>query len=410
MFKRQHTDADVLEHPVSASAPATWSLIGEHTDHAGGVVLISVAQLRTHVEATTRADDIVSVDYYSADPEMPVQQSAISLSDVFEWQNSLSGDHEPLESPGDPSPALTVAVLIYYMVHRQLLSRDTHGFNVTVTSTIPEDAGLGDQEALIMAAALAFAHDYEDVHTAPIKAKFADVCFQASQAATGRPHVRARFDSALRGLASDLNIVDYSDGSVTHFPHPLNTQSDYAAFVVIPPVGAEQTAEVERRQAFITSAEKAFGTDSLRVLPDARERVIEWLQAVHEVCGTDDVPTITEAASWLEFMENETQAAINAAQAIKSRRHAACFDIVSESQRNLESLYTITTTDAMLSQLCLSRGAVSARSTEAGICCAIAAIVPLHHAQNFAADLRADGLNVIELQSGHGADIDGEKI
>lgn len=64
-----HPEVNVVDHALqlhsrrigcksdlisAASAPATWSLIGDHTDHAGGVVLTSLSDLRTAVAISPR--------------------------------------------------------------------------------------------------------------------------------------------------------------------------------------------------------------------------------------------------------------------------------------------------------------------------------------------------------------------
>ena len=51
-----HTTAAGRAPEALATAPATWSLIGEHTDHAGGIVLLSLCQARVAAAISPRPD------------------------------------------------------------------------------------------------------------------------------------------------------------------------------------------------------------------------------------------------------------------------------------------------------------------------------------------------------------------
>ncbi|AFH52437.1 Galactokinase [Corynebacterium pseudotuberculosis 267] len=394
----------------AASAPATWSLIGDHTDHAGGVVLTSLSDLRTAVSISPRGDDHVNVTSYQlthAGELSELPPTTVSLDAVAHWQSSLSSTDDPdaqvfAEAP-ENTEASRLAVLVYTMVHRQMLSRDSRGFDVTVISQIPPCAGLGENEAMLVAAALSLAGNYEDIDSAPVRAKFAEVCFQAAIAMGDRPVLRARFTTALRGAAGQLNIIDYADGSITQAAHPVGDPTDTVALVVVPPNHADRTQEVLRRERFIAEATKAFAAESLRMLPDSESRVIDWLRAVHEIKGPDNVPSLSEATQWLEFLTTETAAALELTQAVRSRRHTDMFPLLGASQTNTEKLYSITGADSALAQLCMVRGALSARSAAAGLSDAVIALVERSHVENFAADAAADGLIVVELLNGHPA-------
>lgn len=218
-----------------------------------------------------------------------------------------------------------------------------------------------------------------------------------------RPVLRARFTTALRGAAGQLNIIDYADGSITQAAHPVGDPTDTVALVVVPPNHADRTQEVLRRERFIAEATKAFAAESLRMLPDSESRVIDWLRAVHEIKGPDNVPSLSEATQWLEFLTTETAAALELTQAVRSRRHTDMFPLLGASQTNTEKLYSITGADSALAQLCMVRGALSARSAAAGLSDAVIALVERSHVENFAADAAADGLIVVELLNGHPA-------
>ncbi|BDV26391.1 galactokinase [Corynebacterium ulcerans] len=417
-----HPEVNVVDHALqlhsrrigcesdlisAASAPATWSLIGDHTDHAGGVVLTSLSDLRTAVAISPRGDDRVSVNFYQFTQTGELSElppTTASLEDVTLWQSSLAssdGSAQAVPSAPENTEASRLAVLIYTMVHRQMLSRDSRGFDITVINQIPPHAGLGENEAMLVATALSLAGDYEEIDSAPVRAKFAEVCFQAAIAMGDRPVLRARFTTALRGATGQLNIIDYADGSITQAAHPIGDPTRTVALVVAPPTHSDRAQEVLRREKFIAEATKAFAAESLRMLPDAESRVIDWLRAVHEIKGPDDIPPIEEATQWLDFLTTETSAALELTQAVRSRRHADMFPLLCNSQANTEKLYGVTGADSALAQLCLVRGALSARSAAAGLSDAVVVLVERSRVENFAADASADGLTVVELLDGH---------
>ncbi|VEH06837.1 galactokinase family protein [Corynebacterium kutscheri] len=389
---------DTYDHPTAiATAPATWSLIGEHTDCFGGTVLISLANLATAVAITPRHDDTIHVTMETIDPASNAPQqdkSTVTMAVVNNY-------HE--NTPEDFSPAYQLAGLVHTMMQRQMLSRETHGFNITVVSDIPRGVGLGFQTALFIAAALAMGHAIEERDSAPVRAKLADVCYLAAQHFFTCPALRAKFSAALRGQKGQLNVIDYADGSITHASHIISSATDAVALLVAPPNFNEDFSALRRRQRFIDDATKAFGAESLRLLPDAQTRVAQWLKAVHEVHGEDKVPNLIEASQWLNFFTEEEKLVTLTTQAVRSRRHKEIFNLLMSSQAGLENSYGLGSTDLMLSQLCMARGALSARSTAAGITGSVIALVEQSHADNFAADLAEDGFIVVELLHGEPA-------
>ncbi|MGZ7497076.1 galactokinase family protein [Corynebacterium sp. ZY180755] len=388
------------EDPVAtAAAPGSWSLIGEHTDPYGGVVLLSLTDLRTVAAISPRNDRAVVVEMETFDHRTG-EFDRISDKTTLDKVATFSEDKE--------KTSFTVAEhlggLVQTMMHRQMLSRDTAGFSIAISSTIPEKSGLGGDVALDVSVALAVGHGIDDLNVAPVRAKLADVCYQASQHFADYPSVRARYTAALRGHANALNVVDYSDGSITQASHPVGPSTRTSALLIT--AGAQESYGelIKERHKFIEDAGHAFAASSLRLLPEAPTRVVDWLAAIHEVNGPEGVPEITEASMWMNFLEAETADAVSTSQAIRSRRHGDIFPILNRSQQHMDSeLGVVSDAERALAQLCLSRGALSARSSESGASTAVVAIVESAHATNFTHDLAADGLSVIELLPGEPA-------
>ena len=177
---------------------------------------------------------------------------------------------------------------------------------------------------------------------------------------------------------------------------------DIAAFALAVPGdfdSAEAVAEIRARERFIDAACRAFGTASLRLLPDAPQRVLEWLAAVHKVHGPENQPTIDQATAWLTIYSEETERAEGIARALRSRRGTELFPLLTQSQSALATVYGFNSAEK-LAQLATARGAVAARSAHAGTSTAVIAYVPSTKAPNFAADLAEDGLLVVPLSAG----------
>lgn len=376
-----------------ATAPATWSLIGEHTDHAGGIVLMSIADLHAAVSISPRRDNTVNIHEYQ-------------LTASGDWAETTSSaplpHNQDANATNTSNRATQLAGLATTMIQRQMLSRDAKGFDITIGTEIPPLSGLGEIEAIEVATALALAHAIDDIDTPPAKTKLADICYQAAQLYRTEPALRARYTVALRGKDGMINVVDYADFSITQASHIVGNLNKTAAIAVIPPVSDFEPAseELKRRQAFVDEATRAFGAESIRLLPEANIRVIDWLRACHEVHGTDNLPTISEANQWMDYHCDELHTVQTVTQAIRSRRIADVYPALAQSQHNMAGLYGVTSIDDKIAQLCITRGADSARSAHSGLSPAVIALVKSTRAGNFIADLSDDGFTIVELTNG----------
>lgn len=406
-----HTAETGMPPAATADAPATWSLLGEHVDHSGGVVLMSLSTQRVGVALSFRSDDTVQVTWqHRPTGDKPMAQTdRTTLTEVA----ALAADQQPgvddRGRPVDPPyPAGGLAArlggILWTMIHRQLLSRDTPGCDVTVVCDIPGDAGLGALSATDAAFALALHRSTGENDDVPARARLAEVCTQSATMFSRFPALRARHTAALRGVSGTVSVIDYSDGSVTQIPHPVTREA--RAFAVFAPTTAgftEQNDEIRARQRFIDRAERTFGVDSLRLLPDAPERVAEWLEAVHAVHGPDGVPELNQARAWLDFYAAEIERSRQLASMLRSRRHGDTWQVIEASQAALTHGYGLAGADAALAKLCRSRGALSARSASAGTSRAVIVVIPAEKERNFVSDLSEDGLLLVPLEDGEPA-------
>ena len=140
----------------------------------------------------------------------------------------------------------------------------------------------------------------------------------------------------------------------------------------------------------------------MRQLPEASERVVEWVDARRQVNGADSAPTLEAARAWVVFCETETNQATLAAKALRSMHGDEFFAII-----NTPAQTPGLPVPEQLVELLTLRGARAARPAAAGMSQAVIAYVPAKDADNLMADLAADGLAVMEVTQGEPASVDG---
>lgn len=397
---REQFSADFSTAPEQvADAPSTYPVIGEYVDHYGGTVIMGVGSARVAVAMSRTGGDTVSVNIHRIDGS--TESDTITSAEIARRAAEQLPDIDDAGRPTTPpvpqgGPAAQLGGIVQSMVGRQLIPRDTVGLNITVVSDVPAGPGLGEAEAIDAAFALALQAGVEDITDAPLRARLAELCAQSSDVFSARPLSRARFTSALRSAPDSLAVIDYADGSLTKAPLPA--ASSVRTVALLAPAAESEDGERRRRQ-FLDDARQAFGAESLRLLPDARVRVLDWLRAVHKVHPDVDAPETSDADSWLSYFDNETARAQQVAVALRSRRVGDVWAFLADSHRETSR---ITGLDGAVSQLALSRGAHSARSAGPG--CAVC-FVPDSVADNFIADLAEDGLTVLDLGRGSAADL-----
>lgn len=380
--------------PRTAVAPATWCVLGEHTDHVGGIVINSTARLQVALAASPREDDTIMVTSHELDSDGEVISftGSVTLSEIAQHTGLLQhGESESRLPLGGPEVRL--GGVLWSMVNRQYLSRETKGYNITVLSEVPARVGLGDEVAAEVAFATILAESADYKLDPPLRARLADICASSAQMFSAVPSFRARYTAALRGSENALNVVDYFDGSVTHAPHP-----DCRSFLVTVDSVPQPTADISLRHRFVDQASAAFGVNYLRRLPDATERVTQWLVALQKADSADGMPGVEEAHRWLSFYEREIERAAASALALRARKTDDVLALLRHSQEDMSSLYgAVPDQESQIVQLCLTRGAVAARSAAAGLATAVIVYAPAKKAPNLIADLAADGFVVVEL-------------
>ncbi len=173
---------------IRAVAPGRVNLIGDHTDHTGGLVLPLAVALATTVTGRRGGDHVV---LRSADePESAVV---------------------PLEVT---DPASVTPAWARYVAGVVAELRPDTGFDGTVTTTLPIGAGLSSSAALEVAVALALGASLAD----PLA--LATMAQRAEQRASGVPCGLMDQLASVAGREGHALLIDCHAGTVTPVPMP----------------------------------------------------------------------------------------------------------------------------------------------------------------------------------------------
>ena len=384
----------------TADAPGTFIVVGENSDHFGGITIVGLTDLRAAAAVSPRTDSTIAIhaDFAGVTVDETADCARIAqLADRDEpGAADVNSENAASGAPEKRTLAERFGGLVHTLVGRQMLSRDTAGMDITVIADIPLGAGLGALHAADAAVALALLGGDEEIDAAPLRTRLADIASQSARTFSHLPVLRARHSAALRGKEGTVSVIDYADGSLTQAPHPAKAEVRIVS--VAPSHGeafTDKAQAVQKGREFIDDACANFGVASLRQLPNAADRVVEWVDARHQVHGKNSAPTLETARAWVDFGEAETELSANAARALRSMRADEFFEVIGAP----EQTPGLPAPDQLV-QLVTLRGARAARPAAAGMSAAALAYIPSTKADNAIADLSADGLAVVEVTPG----------
>lgn len=207
------------ERHVEAYAPGRVNLIGEHTDHAGGLALPMAIDLGTTVAGTRTGS---RVHLRSADQPEPAEL--------------------PLDVDDPAAVAPPWARYVAGVVHEL---RPSQGFDGQVTTTVPIGSGLSSSAALELAVALALG--FEGSPRA-----LAELGQTAEHLASGVPCGIMDQLASAAGVEGHALLMDFTTGAVEPVPVPAGAE------IVVVHSGQERTlvgsAYGERRDACVAAA------------------------------------------------------------------------------------------------------------------------------------------------------------
>jgi galactokinase len=300
---------------VRAVAPGRVNLIGDHTDHTGGLVLPMAIDLGTVVSGRFGSGDTVELR--------------------SDWSP------EPAVVPLDVrDPAAVEPAWARYVAGVVAELRPPRGFSGSVSTTLPVGAGLSSSAALEVALALALGFDGSP-------AELAQRCRRAEQAASGVPCGIMDQLASAAGVAGHALRIDCTTLEVTPVPVP----DDVAVLVVHS--GEERsltTSAYADRAAACQEAEALVGP-----LRDA---------SLHDVQTIADRTTRRRA----RHVVSENGRVDGLVAALSAGDRAVMTEILAASHASLRDDFEVSTPelDALVAELVGSPGVIGARLTGAG--------------------------------------------
>ena len=300
---------------VEAHAPGRVVLIGDHTDHAGGLTLAMAIDLGTTVTGERGGDRLVL--------------DSAQLDGVADWPAVPSTDRPP----DGPAWGRFVGAVAEAM-------GGTGGFRGHIASTVPVGAGLSSSAALELALAGAFGFQGTPMELARLGQR-------AEHRAVGVPCGLLDQLTGACGVAGHALLIDFETLAVTPVPVPDDLD------VIVVHSGQERTlagsAYGERR------AQCEAAADLIGPLPRASEA---------DVAGIPD-PVLRRRA---RHVVGECARVRAAADALRIGDGAAVGLLMLESHRSLRDDFEVSTAalDETVSRLMSMHGVLGARLTGAG--------------------------------------------
>jgi galactokinase len=234
------------------AAPGRVTIIGEHTDYSGGVTLATITQQATYVAGSRRADDAVRVSWTDSD------------GTTRGYEGTLA-DARPA-GPGDyGTKALSI---IWALTERGYTGQ---GFDLAISTCIPEHAGLAAGVSVLAAIALVV----QDLWGLALdndqgRVELAGVCIDAETEFSGVPTAGMVQHTILRCPQGQALLLDFyaSPPRVAHQPLYF---PDYGLALLLIDTGKPNTLTLEEyasRWEQVAAASAALGVPRLRAIAD----------------------------------------------------------------------------------------------------------------------------------------------
>jgi galactokinase len=297
---------------MEAFAPGRVNLIGDHTDHQGGLVLPIAIDLGTTIVGEPAGD---RVRFRSSDEEGIVEMSLGGTSSLA----------------GGPEWGRYIAAIVE-------LVRPTEGFVGTISTTLPLGRGLSSSAALELSVALALGFDGSPV-------ELARLCRRSEYLAVGVPCGIMDQLASAAGVANHALLIDCHETSVTPVPMPESVD-----VLVVDSGERRSLTKTAYNERLAECARAAEVVGPLRFLPD--------------VAGIGD-PVVRRRARHVVTEVGRVGAFVAALRADDNQGAGA---LMVESHESLRTDFEVSTPrlDALVEYLSAAPGIYGARLTGAG--------------------------------------------
>jgi galactokinase len=306
-----------------AWAPGRVNLMGDHTDHSGGLVLPAAVALGTTVQGDVGGDAVVLASTAEAMPAVVPLDVADPSTVQPEWARYVAGVVSEL--------------------------RPATGFRGTVSSTLPIGAGLSSSASLEVAVALALGWEGDEV-------ELARLCQRAEQVASGVPCGIMDQLASSAGRSGHALRIDCTTLEVEAVPIPSGIE------IIVVHSGEDRVlagSPYAERAAACRAAESRVGPLRCATLDDVDQIGDEMVRrrARHVVTENARVDAMVDA--------------------LGQDDHLAIADIMSASHASLRDDFQVSTPilDELVDTLARAPGAIGARLTGAGFGGCVVALV-----------------------------------
>lgn len=331
-----HTRAWGVDPTWIVSAPGTLAWLGEYVAPIGG----------TTIAQTIEPSVQVAISLTTTTPQGNHDQLNTS-------QNGMSfGIHSagpyPIADADD-----VVRTVLDTVAHQQSGLRRSALLYVTIMSSIPPREGFGEHAAATAAITMALATGLSGKDDPPCPPTLATLTAKALRQSAHAPTSWWRPSVIFRSQPGTLTHLTQFDDAVTALPFTDEREPLHPVMLSATPTDEDLdhiqawTSKAQRNDAFLWRACSTFGVETLRDLPSAPQRILEWLDISRRDTTADeqqpDYPSVLETRQWLQLCGRDSSRARHAAMDVKSRRTTRVASTLTTSGHELIELVSAAT-------------------------------------------------------------------
>ncbi|MDU7287234.1 hypothetical protein [Corynebacterium kroppenstedtii] len=331
-----HTRAWGVDPTWIVSAPGTLAWLGEYVAPIGG----------TTIAQTIEPSVQVAISLTTTPPQGNHDQLNTSEAGMSFGVHS-AGPH-PIADADD-----VVRTVLDTVAHQQSGLRRSTPLYVTIMSSIPSGEGFGKHAAATAAITMALATALSGKDDPPCPPTLATLTAKALQQSAHSPTSWWRPSVIFRSQPGTLTHLTQFDDAVTALPFTDEREPLHPVMLSATPTDEDLdhtqswASKAQRNDAFLWRACSTFGVETLRDLPSAPQRVLEWLDISRRDTAADeqqpDYPSVLETRRWLQLCGRDSSRARDAAMDVKSRRTIRVASTLTTSGRELIELVSAAT-------------------------------------------------------------------
>ncbi|MDN8625121.1 hypothetical protein ACUY3R_08245 [Corynebacterium sp. 23_3061] len=331
-----HTQAWGVNPTWIVSAPGTFAWLGEYVAPIGGTTIAQTIEPSVYVALSVTANT----------PQGPRGQLNKSEAGMYFGVHS-AGPHRIADADD------VVRAVVDTVAHQQSGLRRPPLLCVTIMSSVPPEEGFGEHAAATAAITMALATALSGKDDPPYPPALAALTAKALRQSAHSPTSWWRPSVIFRSKPGMLTHLTQFDDAVTALPFTDERESLHPVMLSATPTGEDRdhtqawASKAQRNDAFLWRACSTFGVETLRDLPSAPQRILEWLDISRRNSTADqqsaDYPSVLEARRWLQLCGRDSLRARHAGMDVKSRRTTRVASALTTSTRELIELVSAAT-------------------------------------------------------------------